>query len=180
MMKLYSYSKRRRMNIPLESLDAVAEIKIRSVVRAYEKVSSIKLRFPENVFNKQLKDKFKRLDQLTVKSVAVLKLGSGKGMMSGYKYLVNGYADLIKEIIDFKPSGKSNEYISSFKKSMQGLVTQLQTKVDDFKKEARNQMIKSKILAKDNLWFTKASIYPVRVQYFPARSGVIMDRGGKQ
>lgn len=180
MLKLYGYSKKRRMDIPLESLDAIAAVKLRYVKKAYERASTIQLRFPEKVFNKQLKNKFKKLDQLTVKAVAVLKLGSGKGMMAGYKYLVNGYSGLIKEIVNFRPAGKSKEYISSFKKSMRGLISQLQKKVDDFEKEARNQMLSSKILSSDNLWFTKSGNYPFRIQYFPSSHGIIMDRGGKQ
>ena len=172
------YKKANRKKIQLEGLDVVADIKITSLSRRVRSLRSFELAFPDKKFNQLLKKKFKELDGVTTEAVKIMKIGSGKGMMKSYANLIEGYDHVIKEINTFTPPGKSPEYLASFKKSMRQLVQPLTKKVNDFKREAINQMSRNKIMSTENKHIVHGNKF--HSEFILNNNGVLMDRGGRR
>jgi len=177
-MKFFNKSNKRE--IPLEGLDVVARLKLSMLSKYSSRLQREKLSFPEKKFNGQLKKKFAALDKLTASALDVLKIGSGLGIVKGYKFLVENYEYLVREIRTFAPKGKSQEYTISFQKSMRGLTTPILNKSNEFRLEAVRQIRESKILSNSNYFFNAKSNAPDILEYFSLRNGVLMDRGGGQ
>ncbi|MBC98159.1 MAG: hypothetical protein CME63_10440 [Halobacteriovoraceae bacterium] len=180
MISYFKKAKASRQSIPLEGLDVVALNYIENVKRSAEELSSMKLTFPENKYNQLLKKKFAMIDDLTSKTLDLFKIGSGVGMVEGYKVLVESYQKMGEEISSFTPPGKGAEYVTSFKSSMAQIAQTLINKANDFRMEAQGQIKKSQILAKNNYFFMTNNKLPIVPQFFPSKSGVLMDRGGKR
>ncbi|MCO4792509.1 MAG: tetratricopeptide repeat protein [Bacteriovoracaceae bacterium] len=180
LLSYYRKNKSRKNDIPLEGLDAVADIKMKSLRIEATNLSSIKLRFPEKLYNQSLKAKFSQLDKVTSKALGILSIGSGRGIVSAYKHLVESYDGLGAEIRGFTPEGKSASYIKSFKKSMVDLTRPILLKAQEFRKEARSQILGSKILSLNNNFFLQEKPLPIPVMHFYSRGAVLMDRGGKR
>lgn len=178
-MNLYSSARAIRLKFPLESLDIVANYKIKELYESLVDFYKIKLEFPEKRFNELLKLKFKKLEGITSKSLDLLSLGSGLGLVRTYKYLVDTYQYLIDEITNFTPAGKSPEYVDSFKKGISSVLLPLQKKVADYRIEANKQIQNEKILSRDNSFFTQNSNIPVAIDYQYPKGALIMDKGGK-
>lgn len=176
----YRKSKAKGLKIPLEGLDIVAENYLVDLRNVSEKLASIRLSFPEKSYNNLLKAKFEYLDKVTSKALEVFKIGSGKGIVSGYQILVESYKDLANEIANFTPEGKSPEYVTSFKASMQEIAAPIAQKAREFEAEAVKQINNSKILAPNNYYFLGNRTLPVAPMFFPIKKGVLMDRGGRR
>lgn len=179
-LEYYAAAKRKGHNIPLSSLDVVASYKLVSLARLVNKLKAIKLRFPEKTYNSRLKAKFSLLDKVTSKSLSILEIGSGEGIVTSYKYLVSSYQSLVDEIINFAPKGKSPEYVKSFQATMRKIVLPLGQKAKDFRGEAKKQILKSSILSVNNSFFLNGNILKINLEYRPPLRGVLMDRGGGQ
>lgn len=179
-LNFYSKAKNSRKDIPLEALDVVADLKMRNLRLEVSKLTSIKLTFPEKLYNESLKAKFAQLDQVTSTALKILEVGSGRGIVSAYKYLIESYESVGAEIRNFTPLDKSEDYIKSFKKSMADLTSPLLTKASDFRKEAVGQITKSNILSFDNNYFLQSTQLPVPPEHYYTRGAVLMDRGGKR
>ncbi len=180
LMKFYSISSKKGYKIPLEALDVVAENYLKDLEAAASKLKSIQLRFPEKEYNQLLKQKFQFLDQVTSKSLNVFKIGSGHGIVEAYRILVESYKNLALEINSFKPEKKSEDYVSSFQKSMREIANPIYQKAREFENEAKRQIQSSKILSSSNFYFLGKQDLPVTPMFFPVKNGVLMDRGGKQ
>lgn len=178
MMRLYKQAISSRKKVPLEALDVVAENYLEDLRRTAEQLESIKLTFPEKQYNSLLKTKFKYLDSVTSKALEVFKIGSGHGIVEGYRILVESYLNLGREIAQFQPSGKSPDYLRSFTKSMADIAQPILNKANEFKVEAQKQISSSKILSKSNIYFLSSKSLDIVPQFFPVKSGVLMDRGG--
>lgn len=180
MIKLYKKAKARGQKIPLEALDVISQNYLEDLRRTADQLSSVRLTFPEKDYNSLLKTKFKYLDSVTSKALQVFSIGSGHGIVEGYRILVESYVKLGDEIKNFTPPGKSPEYVQSFKKSMLDIAQPILSKASEFKNEAKKQIGSSKILSKSNLYFLLDRNYSVVPQFFPVKNGVLMDRGGKK
>jgi tetratricopeptide (TPR) repeat protein len=180
MISLYDKCKKDKLEIPLEGLDVIALFKLASVEAEVNELEKIKLAFPEAVYNERLKQKFAQLDKLTTKSIEVLESGSGKGIVRTYKILIDSYRDLAKEINTFTPPEKSEEYVTSFRKSMQNLSSPISQKANDFFQSAVKEINKSSILSTENSWFLTNPDLPIHAEYHFVRAGILMDRGGKK
>ncbi len=174
----YRYCVKKGYAIPLESLDIIADKKLESLERMALSIRNEKFRFPENSFNKILKRKFGILEKVTNKSLEVLKIGSGKGIIFSYNRLIFTYESLIQQVSEFRPQGKSAEYIKSFQASMSGIIKPLKGKVSEFKREARNHILRSNILTDENYKFLSRNPLPLDLKFFTKNRGIIMDRGG--
>jgi len=179
-MSHYKAGKRKNQKFPLESLDVIANIKVKELMRKAEALKSIKLRFPEKAYNGLLKRKFASLDKVTASALSLLETGSGQGIVTGYRIMIEAYQDLAKEVREFRPSGKSKDYVTSFQKSMKQITQPLVNRSLQFRNEALKQINKSSILAKDNLWFKNKSNAGFVVEFDSLQRGVIMDRGGRR
>lgn len=179
-LSYYNTAKKRRQSVPLEALDVVASFELISLEARTKQLQRVRLEFPEKVYNDRLKKKFELLDRVTSKALRILEIGSGEGIVSSYKYLVLSYQGLVDEISRFAPAGKSPEYVSSFQGTMRKIVLPLNQKAQDFRREARKQILKSSILSKDNNFFLNGEKLKFSLEFSPRREGVLMDRGGGQ
>ena len=177
-LNLYSSGKTLGLKFPLESLDIVANYKIKDLYEQLDDFYKLKLEFPEKKFNDILKLKFSKLESITSKALELLSLGSGLGLVRTYKYLVETYQYLINEISNFNPADKSQDYIDSFKKGISSVLLPLQKKVGDYRIEANKQIQSENILSRDNSFFTQNSNIPVAVEYQFLKGALIMDKGG--
>ena len=120
------------------------------------------------------------LDSITSSSIGLMKIGSSVGIVSGYNILIKVYNRFIKEIDDFKPAGKSREYVDSFKDSMDKLRLPLIKKSYEFQEEAKSKILSNNLLTEDNY---KLLISPkmnlLNLKYYPLRDGILMDRRGR-
>jgi hypothetical protein len=143
-------------------------------------LANMQLSFPEERYNSTLEGMFAQLDVFTQAALRVLDTGSGEGIVKAYRYLVEEYDRFAKKVYQFTPPGKSNDYITSFKKAMSDVVAPIANKSREFKNEAVRQIKNSKILASDNSFFLRGLNIPLDVQYHPAKGAVLMDRGGRK
>lgn len=179
-LKYFNYSERNKLPISLEGRDIVANFKLKDLYKYSEKLSSIKLRFPEKTYNTLLQKKFRRLDQVTTRALAMLNVRSGKGIVRAYKYLVETYEQFANEITSFTPPGKAKPYLDGFKKAMVPIAGKLKQQAKTFRRNAVRAIGNSNILSKDNTFFTVKTQMPVKVEYQYYLGGVVMDRGGKR
>ncbi len=181
--KIYHYykqSQRKRYPIPLESLDVIANFEIEKLDKEKKLLESIKLRFPENIYNTTLKKKLNKIGQLEERAIRIMKIGSGIGIVKANRITESSYINLSREIASFTPPNKSKEYIEGFKKSMAELANSLTVKAKTIRNTARQQILRDKILSHENIWFLGAkSPVPFPLYYNPVQGGIIMDRGGR-
>ena len=179
-LSIYSKSVRKSQKIPLESLDVVAEVKLRSLEAAKRRLVGLKLSFPEKTYNKKLKQKFTLMDKLISTALGIFKIGSGMGIVKSYKILVEAHRHVSQEVRDFVPPGKSDAYVKSFQKSMAEIAGAIGQKAIDFRREAKVKILSSDILSEDNYYFLSQEPMPVQPQFIPRLKGVLMDRGGRR
>ena len=177
-MKHYESSRKKGRSIPLEALDIVAGYRVNDLRKEVKAMSKIVLSFPEKTFNQQLKAKFAVLANLKGKIDSLVSIGSGKGIVRGYLVLINSYNELIREISSFVPPGKSQDYIASFRKSMNEVTSPLRGEVDTFSRKAKELVLGQQILTFDNHKLFAAG--EIDIRYYPQRRGVLMDKGGGQ
>jgi tetratricopeptide (TPR) repeat protein len=180
MLTLFSKARARGEKIPLEALDSIARNYVEVLKRSAERLASTRLTFPEKQYNSLLKTKFKYLDEVTSRALDVFKIGSGDGIVEGYKILVEAYRGMGEEIRTFTPTGKGKDYVSSFKKSMSEISVPIERKANEFFQEARRQIMESKILSRSSVYFFTNKRLDLMPEFYPVKNGVLMDRGGRQ
>ncbi len=177
-LKYHELAKSKNEKIELESLDIVSKIKIDELEIFSENIKKQKLRFPDKLFNSILEKKFKKIDQISTQIFDVMKIGSGKGVVRSYKLLISIYKDIVDEINNFIPEGKSESYIKSFKSSMNQITGSLESKINEYYKSGIRQIEKNNILSEDN-WFFYLKNKKVNFKFIPIKNGILMDRLGK-
>lgn len=164
---------RNKSKIASVALDEYAMTRIAQLRASSNRLKSVKLSFPEKRYNKTLQSQFKKLDQLTRLGIDILKIGSKKAMVEVYGILIDSYAGFAKEVSDFTPPGKGQDYISSFKKGMQNITIPLNQKVTQFSTELKSQVLKYDVLSKEYADRARSGI-----PYNPVHDFVIMDKRG--
>ncbi len=177
MVTYYESSKKSKMDIPLEGLDAISLIRLAALEEQVKRMNSVRLSFPEAEYNKNLKNKFQMLDKITTEAISIAELGSGIGIVKAYRIVVEGHETLYSEMTGFVPEGKSPEYVSSFQKGMQKIGAPLAQQAQDFRGTAVKKIEKENILSSDNGWFLvkNSAIIP---EYFNDNGIVLMDKAG--
>lgn len=173
----YETSKKAKLAIPVEGLDVIGEMRLEELDKEFKKLSSLTISFPENVFQKSIKAKFDQVAKISALATKIAELGSGKATIKAYKYSVMALEDLRDEILGFTPPGKSEEWVTSFKKDMQKLVSPLNAEAKSFRETAISQIEKNNILSEENSWFLVKNdgIIP---EYFSTKGSVLMDKAG--
>ena len=147
----------------------------------FKEIKSIKsnlkkkrLAFPEKRFNARLKYKFDQLNTLTRKTMNGIKLGSSYYVSDLYLELIKSYDYLYQSIENFKPKGKSKDYIKSFKASMSKVSLPLKTEMKKLQKEARSILLEKMVFSKKgsniltNLDYSVDATFDYRNFVFPA------------
>ena len=180
MVSYYEHSKKQKIDIPLEALDAISMIRLSALEVQLKKLNESKFSFPEAEYNKTLKYKFAQLDRLTTEAVSIAEIGSGIGMVKAYQIAVSGHETLRDDVLKFIPTGKSPEYVASFQKSMIHLVEPISKQALEFRETAIKKIEKENILASDNGWFlikNEASFIP---EFLSESGTAIMDKAGSK
>ncbi len=177
MVTYYEHSKKQKLDVPLEGLDAIAVYRLNLLDNQIAKFDSIVLKFPEAEFNKNLKQKFQLLDKITQEAVAIAEIGSGIGIVKSYKVIVETHERLRNEMITYVPEGKSSDYVNSFQKSMKTTSQPLEKQAADFRQTAIKQIEKENILSNENAWFLVQNSLFIP-EFHSEKGNVIMDKAG--
>ena len=175
----YNDAKSKRLEIPVEAVDLVAMNLIPQIAAKKNQISNIKLAFPEATYNALVKQKLALLDQLTVEVTSIQKTGSGRGIVAAYHLVIDAYEEFGKELMDFTPEGKGDEYVASFKKAMSTVYNPILLNAKRQRAEVKKLIETNKILSEENtavMWGTD----PLNRQFFSSQPVVIMDRGGRR
>lgn len=178
MTTYFETSKKQKMDIPLEGLDAISLIRLSKLEDEIKRFNSITLKFPEADYNKALKQKFVMLDKISTEAVSIAELGSGIGIVRAYKFLVEAHENLRDEVLRFTPEGKSEEYVKSFKGSMVKVVAPIDKQARDFRETVIKKIEKENILSPDNGWFLVKNEFNFIPEYNNDSASVIMDKAG--
>ncbi|MBF0297689.1 MAG: hypothetical protein HQK51_03155 [Oligoflexia bacterium] len=178
-LKYYFDSKRRSENMELEDLDEIAKIFIVKLKGKSNEFKKINLSYPEEQYNKILKLKLAKLDELTKEGNIIIETGSGTGILNNYKILSECYLSLASEIEGFIPPGKSTEYLESFKNTMNKVIVPLKSRSNDFIRDGKKLMLDNNILFENNLYFQFAEKHKELPRSF-FDSGILMDRRGSK
>lgn len=181
-LKWQAYKKANRMkqDIPLEGLDVISDDLLKEMLAVRSEIDSIKLRFPDTVYNNQLKQKLQKLEVLTQKAKTVNNIGSGRGIIGSYKILYEAYLSVATEVKTFIPEGKSETFVASFKNAMKGVYTPLEQNAENYKREGWNSIEENQILSDFNFLLVPNKPKGIAVRYSYPPKAVVMDRGGKR
>lgn len=176
----YKKAKRKKLEIPLQGLDVISDDLLKEMLTVRSEIDAIKLRFPDTVYNNQLKQKLQKLESLTKKAKTVQDIGSGRGIIGAYKILYEAYLSVANEVKSFSPAGKSETFVASFKNAMKGVYTPLEQNAQNYKREGWKSIEDNQILSDFNFLLVpnKPKGIAIRYEYPPA--AVVMDRGGKR
>lgn len=178
-VRYYEEAKAKKIDIPVEALDLMAE-KVMAKVRALKtQVGEITLRFPETEFNNAVKAKLKILDQLTSEVNTIQKIGSGKGIVEGYRLVIEAYETFGEELKAFTPEGKSPEYLASFQKAMSDVYNPILTNARKQRSEVKKLIMDNKILSASNYAVLYGRLESFK-RYVSSKNIVLMDRGGQR
>ena len=168
----------RRGKLPFEAREILVKFKLGEVEVLADQIQKLPLTFPEDVFNKNLKARLSILDRFTAKTLEVLRIGSGHGIVESYKVLHSNYLKFSNQIKNFTPPGKSSDYINSFKKGMQGLTQVLDGKANEFFNLGKKEILKQQILSPSNHYFTSDLKLDFPLEFLNPKRGVLMDKAG--
>lgn len=168
-----------KLDIPVDGLDLMAEKLMVKVRGLKTQVGEITLRFPENEFNNAVKAKLKILDQLTSEVNQIQKTGSGKGIVEGYRLVIEAYETFGEELKAFSPEGKSPEYVASFQKAMADVYNPILANARKQRSEVKKLIMENKILSASNYAVLYGRLESFK-RYVSSKNIVLMDRGGQR
>lgn len=177
--RFFKLAQSQQLDIPVEALDLMAERMLSSVISRKSKLDQIQLSFPESQFNNAVKSKLQLLDQLTSDVNEIQKLGSGKGIVEAYRYVISAYEEFGTSLKNFTPEGKSPEYIVSFQKAMADVYAPILGNAAKLRREIKKLITDNKILSETNF----IVLYPQeenQKRYVTNTEAVLMERGGKR
>jgi hypothetical protein len=116
---------------------------------------------------------------MTVQVNVIQKIGSGKGIVDAYKYVIEAYESFGTSLKGFSPEGKSPEYVASFQKAMADVYNPILANARKHRSEIKKLIIENKILSLSNfsVLFDTQDRYK---RYLTSKQAVLMDRGGKR
>lgn len=177
--RFYNQAKIQKLDIPVEALDIISERMLASVIEKKQKVEQIVLSFPEPTFNAAVKSKLQLLDQMTAEVNQIQRVGSGKGIVEAYKYVIDAYESFGKALRDFTPEGKAPEYLASFKRAMAEVHVPILQNAAKQRSEIKKLILDNKILSFSNFSVLYHGSDSTK-RYFTEKEAVLMDRGGRR
>jgi len=177
--KFFNHSKNSKLDIPVDALDLMAEKMVVGVLSNKQRLDSIRLEFPEDVYNNAVKTKLSILDQMATQVANIQKIGSGRGIVEAYRYVISSYDKFGAELRDFTPPGKGPEYVESFKKAMSNVYQPILGNAQKLRGEVRKLIVDNKILSDSNFYV----LYPTEdsnKRFVTGKDAVLMERGGRR
>ncbi len=178
-IRYFNEARAAKLEVPVEALDLMAEKLMVKVRNLKTQVGEITLRFPENEFNNAVKAKLKILDQLTTEVNQIQKTGSGKGIVEGYRLVIDAYETFGEELKSFSPEGKTPEYIASFQKAMADVYNPILANARKQRSEVKKLIMDNKILSASNYAVLYGKLESFK-RYVSSKNIVLMDRGGQR
>lgn len=171
----YVKSKKLKNNVSLDALNFFAQIEFEKMLRTENELEALELKYPEQIFKQLVEKHLALLDRLVEQANAVIRIGSGDGIIKAYALLNNSYLKVGKRLASFVPPGKNQEYLDGFKKQFSIMSQQMYEAANSYRSEANNSIDKNEILSEYNFKLQKNN---PAIRFFS--SGVLMDRrGGK-
>jgi hypothetical protein len=177
--RFYQQSKNQKADIPVEVLDLMAERSLASVIDKKQRLDQITLQFPEATFNTAVKAKLHILDQMTSEVNNIQKIGSGKGIVEAYKYVIEAYESFGNALKKFTPEGKEQAYVDSFKKAMADVHGPILANARKQRSEIKKLIVENKILSFSNYSVLYSDLENFK-RYFTEKETVLMERGGRR
>jgi tetratricopeptide (TPR) repeat protein len=177
--KMYSVAKSQNLSIPVETLDLISRKILNNVEKRKNILFQTKLEFPEEKFNILVKDKLKKLEEITSDVDKIKSLGSGIGVVEGYIYLIESYQHVANELNNFVPPDKSSDYIASFKNAMNSVSNPLKATSNKLLKDIKDVVLNNKILSPLNSKFMLHDNATFAGDFINL-SPVLMERKGKR
>ena len=177
--RFYQQAKAQKLDIPVEALDLMAERMLYSVVEKKQKLSQIRLEFPEAQFNSNVKLKLQILDQMTSDVNNIQKVGSGKGIVEAYRYVIDAYEAFGNELKAFVPEGKSPEYVASFQKAMATVHGPILQNARKQRSEVKKLIYDNKILSFSNYSVLYSELESFK-RFLTEKEAILMERGGQR
>jgi hypothetical protein len=146
----YEKMKRSGKSIPLNTLEWVAKSRITSLRKIKENFLSSQLSFPEDSFQRQIKNKIKMLDEIVTKGKEIIDLNAPNASMVAREHMIDAHYAFADEVDQFIPTGKSDEYIKSFKTSMQTLTGPLKAQAKELENKLKDYVLSSNALSSRN------------------------------
>jgi hypothetical protein len=177
--KFFHTASTQKIDIPVETLDLIAEKMLVSVINKKNKIAQIPLQFPEGQFNNALKQKVQGLDQLTNEVNHIQKLGSGKGIVEAYRHVIEAYEEFGHLLKNFSPEGKGEEYVASFQKAMSEIYNPILANARKLRSDVTKLVKSNKILSETNFQV----LYPAadgHKRFITGRNAILMERGGRR
>lgn len=177
--KFFNQARAQKLDIPVEALDLMAAKMVNGIIERKQKLDAIQLRFPENEFNMAVKSKLQILDQMTAQVNIIQKIGSGRGIVDAYKYVIAAYEEFGTSLKAFSPEGKSPEYVASFQKAMGEVYNPILANARKQRLEIQKLIMENKILSRSNQAVLHGQDDSFK-RYITLKHAVLMDRGGKR
>ena len=116
---------------------------------------------------------------MTAQVNTIQNLGSGKGIVDAYKYVIDAYESFGQELKAFSPEGKSPEYVASFQKAMSEVYIPILANARKQRNEISKLIMENKILSRSNfsVLFNAEDSFK---RYLTTKQSILMDRGGKR
>lgn len=176
----YREANKKKMDIPLEALDIIAQRDIRGLKNTQSKILNTQLRFPFQTFQKKAGYIRKWLDRMIVDSNNIQKIGSGFGIVKAYSLLIDTHEKLAKKFSEFKPqklTAQEKANINTFYKQMKAQSDELLKTAKSLKRDVWKTIEQNQILSKANNEVLPNN-FGIEIKYWYPDKGVIMDRGG--
>lgn len=177
--RLYEQARSQKLDVPVEALDLISSRMLSSLIEKKARLKKVELKFPEAIFNNAVKQKLQILDQMTSDVNTIQKVGSGKGIVEAYKYVIEAYEKFGNELKAFVPEGKAPEYVASFQKAMAEVHRPILDNASKQRREIKSLIYKNNILSYSNYSVLYSELESFK-RYFTEKEAVLMDRGGKQ
>lgn len=177
--RFYQLARSQKLEVPVEALDLIADKMLTGVKEKKQRLDQITLNFPEADFNNAVKSKLQILDQMTSEVNNIQKVGSGKGIVEAYKYVIESYEEFGNALKNFAPEGKSPEYVESFRKAMAEVYGPILANAKKQRSEVKKLIMDNKILSFSNY----AVLFPEiekNKRFLTEKEAVLMERGGRQ
>jgi tetratricopeptide (TPR) repeat protein len=177
--RFFKQASSQKLDIPVEALDMMAERMIAGVVEKKNKLDQIVLQFPETNFNNAVKAKLQILDQMTNDVNNIQKIGSGKGIVEAYRYVIEAYESFGNSLKKFVPEGKEQAYVDSFQKAMADVHGPILANARKQRSEIKKLIAENKILTISNFAVLYGEVEKFK-RFFTEKEAVLMERGGRR
>lgn len=135
-----------------------------------------KLSFPEDKFNRLLKQRIDQLSKLSQMIVSDPEKGGVIFISPIYEILFDSYSQLIDEINSFVPEGKGGDYVNGFKKSMNSLVSNLESQRNELRENLK-KIVTIKEIITDSTIDRTMDLPKGNLKKLEVESWAISDRG---